>query len=110
MKSSFNSCSQHESFEELAALAAVGELSPLELQRLITIWRNVPHAGRHVRHIRTQPGMILAQPLQLPTLLTMSVQAMPMKRKREHIWHGFGTGSRLMPRASNRLQVFAQRR
>jgi hypothetical protein len=34
MKSSFNSCPQHESFEELAALAAVGELSPLELQRL----------------------------------------------------------------------------
>jgi len=34
MKSSFNSCSQHERFEELAALAAVGELSPLELQRL----------------------------------------------------------------------------
>ena len=34
MKSSFSSCPQHESFEELAALAAVGELSPLELQRL----------------------------------------------------------------------------
>src|SRR5258708_12461721 len=34
MRRSFNSCSQHESFEELAALAAVGELSPLELQRL----------------------------------------------------------------------------
>lgn len=34
MKSSFNSCPQHESFEELAVLAAVGELSPLELQRL----------------------------------------------------------------------------
>src|SRR5258708_2552440 len=34
MKSSFNSCPQHESFEELAALATVGELSPLELQRL----------------------------------------------------------------------------
>src|SRR5712664_1398700 len=34
MKSSYNSCPQHESFEELAALAAVGELSPLELQRL----------------------------------------------------------------------------
>jgi hypothetical protein len=34
MKSSFSSCPQHESFEELAALAAVGELSPLEVQRL----------------------------------------------------------------------------
>jgi hypothetical protein len=34
MKSSFSSCPQHENFEELAALAAVGELSPLELQRL----------------------------------------------------------------------------
>src|SRR5258708_432694 len=34
MKSSFSSCPQHESFEELAALAAIGELSPLELQRL----------------------------------------------------------------------------
>jgi len=34
MKSSFNSCPQHENFEELAALAAVGELSPLELERL----------------------------------------------------------------------------
>jgi hypothetical protein len=34
MKSSFSSCPQHETFEELAALAAVGELSPLELQRL----------------------------------------------------------------------------
>src|SRR5712664_4274490 len=34
MKSSYNSCPQHESFEELAALAAVGELSPLELQRV----------------------------------------------------------------------------
>jgi len=34
MKSSFNSCPQHESFEELAALAAVGDLSPLELERL----------------------------------------------------------------------------
>jgi hypothetical protein len=34
MKSSFSSCPQHESFEELAALAAVGELSPLEAQRL----------------------------------------------------------------------------
>ena len=34
MKSSFSSWPQHESFEELAALAAVGELSPLELQRL----------------------------------------------------------------------------
>jgi hypothetical protein len=34
MKSSFSSCPQHESFEELAVLAAVGELSPLELQRL----------------------------------------------------------------------------
>jgi hypothetical protein len=34
MKSSFNSCPQHEQFEELAALAAVGELSPLEMKRL----------------------------------------------------------------------------
>jgi hypothetical protein len=34
MKSSFSSCPQHETFEELAALAGVGELSPLELQRL----------------------------------------------------------------------------
>src|SRR5258708_31053032 len=34
MKSSFSSCPQHETFEELAALAAIGELSPLELQRL----------------------------------------------------------------------------
>src|SRR5260370_4718428 len=34
MKSRFSSCPQHESFEELAVLAAVGELSPLELQRL----------------------------------------------------------------------------
>jgi len=34
MKSSFSSCPQHEQFEELAALAAAGELSPLELQRL----------------------------------------------------------------------------
>src|SRR5258707_15406572 len=34
MKSSFSSCPQHESFEELAVLAAVGELSPLEVQRL----------------------------------------------------------------------------
>ena len=34
MKSSFNLCPQHESFEELAALAAVGDLSPLELERL----------------------------------------------------------------------------
>ena len=34
MKSSFSFCPQQESFEELAALAAVGELSPLELQRL----------------------------------------------------------------------------
>src|SRR5260370_11096080 len=34
MTSSFNSWPQRESFEELAALAAVGELSPLELQRL----------------------------------------------------------------------------
>ena len=34
MKSSFSSCQQHETFEELAALAAVGELSPLELWRL----------------------------------------------------------------------------
>jgi hypothetical protein len=34
MKSSFSSCPQHETFEELSALAAVGELSPLELQRL----------------------------------------------------------------------------
>lgn len=34
MKSSFSSWPQHESFEELAALAAVGEVSPLELERL----------------------------------------------------------------------------
>src|SRR5258708_18711458 len=34
MKSSFSSCPEHERFEELAALGAVGELSPLELQRL----------------------------------------------------------------------------
>src|SRR6267143_405478 len=34
MKSSSSSCPQHESFEELAVLAAIGELSPLELQRL----------------------------------------------------------------------------
>src|SRR6266576_3950388 len=34
MKSSFRSWPQHESFEELAALAAVGELSALELERL----------------------------------------------------------------------------
>jgi len=34
MKSSFSSDSHHERFEELAALAAVGELSPLELERL----------------------------------------------------------------------------
>src|SRR5260370_35110243 len=34
MKSSFSSCPKHESFEELAALAAIGELSPLEVQRL----------------------------------------------------------------------------
>ena len=34
MKSSFSPCPQHEAFEELAALAAAGELSPLELQRL----------------------------------------------------------------------------
>jgi hypothetical protein len=34
MKSSFNLCPQHEQFEELAALAAVGELSPLEMERL----------------------------------------------------------------------------
>jgi hypothetical protein len=35
MKSSFRACPQHETFEELAALAVVGELSPLELQRLL---------------------------------------------------------------------------
>jgi len=34
MKSSFSSWPQHENFEELAALAAVGELSALELERL----------------------------------------------------------------------------
>jgi hypothetical protein len=34
MNSSFSSCPQHETFEELAALAAVGELSPLEMERL----------------------------------------------------------------------------
>src|SRR6266699_2534738 len=34
MKSSFSSWPQHENFEELAALAAVGELSALELRRL----------------------------------------------------------------------------
>jgi hypothetical protein len=34
MKSSFSSDSHHERFEELAALAAVGELNPLELERL----------------------------------------------------------------------------
>jgi hypothetical protein len=34
MKSSFSSDSHHERFEELAALAAVAELSPLELERL----------------------------------------------------------------------------
>lgn len=34
MKSSFSFWPHHEKFEELAALAAVGELSPLELERL----------------------------------------------------------------------------
>jgi hypothetical protein len=34
MKSSFSWCPQHENFEELAALATAGELSPLELERL----------------------------------------------------------------------------
>src|SRR5260370_32306298 len=34
MKSSFSSWPQLENFEELAALAAVGELSALELERL----------------------------------------------------------------------------
>src|SRR5437879_7007976 len=34
MKSSFRSWAQHENFEELAALATVGELSALELERL----------------------------------------------------------------------------
>src|SRR5713101_9963904 len=34
MKSSFSSWPQHENFEELVALAAVGELSALELERL----------------------------------------------------------------------------
>jgi anti-sigma factor ChrR (cupin superfamily) len=34
MKSSFSSCPQHETFEELAALAAAGELSAPELERL----------------------------------------------------------------------------
>ncbi len=34
MKSSFSSWPQHENFEELAALAAVGELSALEVERL----------------------------------------------------------------------------
>jgi hypothetical protein len=34
MKSGFSSRPQHENFEELAALAAVGELSALELERL----------------------------------------------------------------------------
>src|ERR1700722_17832176 len=34
MKSSFSSSPHHENFEELAALAAVGELSALEQERL----------------------------------------------------------------------------
>lgn len=34
MKSSFSSCPHHETFEELAALAAVGELGALEQERL----------------------------------------------------------------------------
>jgi hypothetical protein len=34
MKSSFSSCPHHEAFEELAALAAIGELNPLEQERL----------------------------------------------------------------------------
>jgi hypothetical protein len=34
MKSNFNSCPQQETFEELAALSVIGELSPLEQQRL----------------------------------------------------------------------------
>ncbi len=34
MRSSFSSCPEHEAFEELVALAAVGELSALEQERL----------------------------------------------------------------------------
>jgi hypothetical protein len=43
MKSSFSSCPHHEIFEELAALAAVGELSALEQERLRHHLAECPH-------------------------------------------------------------------
>ncbi|HET6929212.1 MAG TPA: zf-HC2 domain-containing protein [Candidatus Acidoferrum sp.] len=45
MKSSFSSCPQHETFEELAALDAVGELSGLEQQRLRHHLTECPHCA-----------------------------------------------------------------
>ncbi len=45
MRSSFNSCPQHEAFEELAALAAAGELSALEHERLCHHLAECPHCA-----------------------------------------------------------------
>jgi hypothetical protein len=45
MRSSFSSCPQHEAFEELASLAAVDELSPLEQERLRHHLAECPHCA-----------------------------------------------------------------